>query len=292
MKHYTLTLKNRQMELGERTCIMGILNITPNSFSDGGRFFDTETALAHAEQMARSGADIIDIGGESTRPFSDPVSPEEEIKRVVPVIEKLSERIDIPISIDTTKASVARQAIAAGAAVINDISGLRLDPEIAEVAAQYGAPLILMHMKGTPKTMQAHPHYDDLIGEIGEFLENAIAKARAAGVPQNRIIADPGIGFGKTLSHNLCLINRLNAFERLDVPILVGSSRKSFIRSLLRKNDQPDIDPAHPRVETGTQATVAAAILRGAHIVRVHDVENTVVTARIIDAIRNVSDNP
>ena len=271
MKHYTLTLKNRQMELGERTCIMGILNITPNSFSDGGRFFDTETALAHAEQMARSGADIIDIGGESTRPFSDPVSPEEEIKRVVPV---------------------TRQAIAAGAAVINDISGLRLDPEIAEVAAQYGAPLILMHMKGTPKTMQAHPHYDDLIGEIGEFLENAIAKARAAGVPQNRIIADPGIGFGKTLSHNLCLINRLNAFERLDVPILVGSSRKSFIRSLLRKNDQPDIDPAHPRVETGTQATVAAAILRGAHIVRVHDVENTVVTARIIDAIRNVSDNP
>jgi len=292
MKHYTLTLKNRRMELGERTCVMGILNITPDSFSDGGRFFNTETALIHAEKMARAGADIIDIGGESTRPFSDPVSPEEEADRVLPVIEKLLARIDIPISIDTTRASVARQALGAGAAVVNDISGLRVDPDIAEVAARHGAPLILMHMKGTPKTMQAHPQYDNLIHEVRAFLETAIATAQAAGVPKNSIIADPGIGFGKTISHNLCLINRLGAFEPLDVPILVGSSRKSFIRSLLKKNGQPDIDPTLPQVETGTQATVAAAILRGAHIVRVHDVESTVATARIVDAIRNVPDNP
>lgn len=292
MKRYVLPLKNRRLELGERTCIMGILNVTPDSFSDGGRFFDTEVALAHAERMVRAGADIIDIGGESTRPFSDPVSAEEEADRILPVIEQLLSRIDIPISIDTTKASVARQALAAGAAIVNDISALRMDPDIAGVAARYGAPLILMHMKGTPKTMQEHPWYDDLIGEVRSFLETAIQAATAAGVPRSGIIADPGIGFGKTLAHNLCLINRLDAFESLDVPILVGSSRKAFIRATLKKDGQPDIDPALPQVETGTQATVAASILKGAHIVRVHDVENTFVTAKIIDAIRNVPDNP
>ena len=292
MKQFILSFKNHRLELGHRTCIMGILNITPDSFSDGGRFFDTDMALAHAEQMALAGADIIDIGGESTRPYSDPVSADEEADRVLPVIEKLSGRIPVPISIDTTKAAVARQALAAGAAIVNDISALRADPEIAAVAARFEAPLILMHMKGSPKTMQKDPRYDDLIPEVLDFLEAAIQAAVAGGVPRHLIIADPGIGFGKTIAHNLCLINRLEAFERLDVPILVGPSRKAFIRGILRKEGETDIEPTLPQVETGTQATVAAAILKGAHIVRVHDVEQTFATAKIIDAIRNVPDNP
>lgn len=307
MKRYVLALKNQRIELGRRTCIMGILNVTPDSFSDGGRFFDTEAAIDHAERMVKAGADIIDIGGESTRPFSDPVSAAEEADRVLPVIEKLTSRLSVPISIDTTKAAVARQALAAGAAIVNDISSLRIDPDIAGVAAECGAPLILMHMKGTPKTMQEHPRYDDLIGEIRDFLERAIETAMAAGIPRNGIIADPGIGFGKTIAHNLCLINRLDAFESLDVPILVGSSRKRFIRTILKREapgnemnradqgnpvNRGDFAPTNASIETGTQATVAAAILKGAHIVRVHDVENTFVTAKIIDAVRNVPDNP
>ncbi|WP_373501565.1 dihydropteroate synthase [Desulfococcus sp.] len=292
MKRFTLSFKNHRLELGERTCIMGILNITPDSFSDGGRFFDTDIALAHAERMALAGADIIDIGGESTRPYSDPVSAQEEADRVLPVIEKLSGRIRIPISIDTTKAAVARQALEAGAAVVNDTSALRVDPAIASVAARFEAPLILMHMKGSPKTMQKDPRYDDLIGEILDFLEAAIQGAMAQGVPRRLIIADPGIGFGKTIAHNLCLINRLEAFERLDVPVLVGSSRKAFIRGILKRDGEADIEPTLPQVETGTQASVAAAILKGAHIVRVHDVEQTFATAKIIDAVRNVPDNP
>jgi len=290
MKRYVLSLKNGRLELGRRTCIMGILNITPDSFSDGGRFIDSDSALAHAERMVTAGADIIDIGGESTRPYSDAVSAAEEADRVLPVIETLAARIDVPISIDTTKASVAHQALAAGAAIVNDVSALRMDPDIAGVAAGYGAPLILMHMKGTPKTMQEHPRYDDLIGEIRDFLESAIASAVAAGIPKSGIIVDPGIGFGKTVAHNLCLINRLDAFESLDVPILVGTSRKAFIRNILKKNGYQDIDPALPPVETGTQATVAASILKGAHIIRVHDVASTFVTARIIDAIRNAEE--
>ena len=271
---------------------MGILNITPDSFSDGGRFFDTDIALAHAERMVRAGADILDIGGESTRPYSDPVSAQEEADRVLPVIENLSGRIPIPISIDTTKAAVARQALEAGAAIVNDISALRMDPEMASVAARFGAPLILMHMKGTPKTMQVDPRYEDLMGEILEFLEAAVQTAMAGGMPRHLLIADPGVGFGKTVDHNLCLIRRLSALEPLDMPILVGSSRKAFIRAILKREGEADMEPTLPAVETGTQATVAAAILSGAHIVRVHDVERTVATARIIDAVRNVSDNP
>jgi dihydropteroate synthase len=271
---------------------MGILNVTPDSFSDGGRFFDVEAALAHAERMVAAGADIIDIGGESTRPFSDAVSPQEEADRVVPVIETLARRIEAPISIDTTKASVARQALEAGAAIVNDISALRAEPEIAGVAARHRAPLILMHMKGTPKTMQADPRYDDLIGEVVDFLDAAIRTATDAGVSRDSLIVDPGIGFGKTIAHNLCLIKRLEALECLDAPILVGSSRKAFIRRILQNDAQADIDPTLPQVETGTQATVAAAIMKGAHIVRVHDVDSTFTTARIIDAIRNVPDNP
>lgn len=292
MKPFTLSFQNHHLELGRRTCVMGILNITPDSFSDGGRFFDTDIALAHAERMVRAGADILDIGGESTRPYSDPVSAQEEADRVLPVIENLSGRIPIPISIDTTKAAVARQALEAGAAIVNDISALRMDPEMASVAARFGAPLILMHMKGTPKTMQVDPRYEDLMGEILEFLEAAVQTAMAGGMPRHLLIADPGVGFGKTVDHNLCLIRRLSALEPLDMPILVGSSRKAFIRAILKREGEADMEPTLPAVETGTQATVAAAILSGAHIVRVHDVERTVATARIIDAVRNVSDNP
>jgi dihydropteroate synthase len=292
MKSYVLTFGGHRLELGQRTCIMGILNVTPDSFSDGGRFFGADAALAHAERMAAAGADIIDIGGESTRPFSDPVSAQEEADRVLPVIESLAGRVAVPISIDTTKASVARQALQAGAAIVNDISALRTDPDLASTAARHGAPLILMHMKGTPKTMQADPRYDDLIGEVIAFLDTAIQAAHAGGVPREHVIIDPGIGFGKTIAHNLCLINRLDALACLGAPILVGSSRKAFIRRILNTDARADIEPTLPKVETGTQATVAASILKGAHIVRVHDVESTRATADIIDAIRNVPENP
>ena len=288
MKRYAISWNHHGQEwslrLGERTCVMGILNVTPDSFSDGGIFFDFEKALAQAEKMVAEGADILDIGGESTRPFSDEVSVAEEIRRVVPVIEKLvSGNISVPISIDTAKAEVARQALEAGASIINDISALQNDPKMASVAAEYRMPVILMHMKGTPKTMQVDPHYDDLLGELHLFFEKAIDRAVQSGIERSKIIIDPGIGFGKTLTHNLCLIKGLDAFADLDVPILVGSSRKAFIRTLLKKKEEP----LSPIVETGTQASVAASVLAGAHIVRVHNVGNTRATVSIADAIRN-----
>lgn len=265
---------------------MGILNVTPDSFSDGGKFFKFEDALAQAEKMAEDGADIIDIGGESTRPFSEAVSPEEEMRRVIPVIEALAKHISIPISIDTTKAAVAKAAIGAGASIINDISALRFDPKMGEAAAECGVPLILMHMKGTPGTMQVAPEYDDLIGEIRDFLENAMAQAVSAGVSRSKLIIDPGIGFGKTLEHNLRLIRRLHEFECLNAPILMGPSRKAFIRNILKNETGREITPDLPETEIGTQAAVAASVLNGAHIVRVHHVANTFATVKIIDAIK------
>ncbi len=298
MKTYTLSWKNHRLELGLKTCVMGILNITPDSFSDGGEFFGHDEAVARGEKLAHDGADIIDIGGESTRPFSEPVSAREEMRRVLPVIEKLAARVSVPISIDTTKAEVARQAIRVGAAIINDISSLRFDPDMAGVAEEYGVPLILMHIRGTPKTMQIEPVYDDLIGEIRQFFENAVAVAEKSGVSRSKIIIDPGIGFGKTTEHNLSLIRQLHEFSVLDLPILVGPSRKAFIRKLLKacprlqigNPEEKDIDPQLPQVETGTQAAAAAAILNGAHIVRVHDVAGTRCTAEIIDAVKNSPD--
>ncbi|MFW5854048.1 MAG: dihydropteroate synthase [Thermodesulfobacteriota bacterium] len=286
MKTYTLAWNGRRLELGTRTRIMGIVNVTPDSFSDGGRFYDPDAAVAQGERMAEAGADMIDIGGESTRPYSDPVSEEEEARRVLPVIERLGARISLPISIDTTKSGIAERALEAGADIINDVSALRVDPLLAQVAARAGVPLILMHMKGTPKEMQKNPRYDDLIGEIKSFLAEAVHRAEAAGVSRSNIIVDPGIGFGKTFAHNLQVLNRLEAFAELDLPLLVGSSRKAFIRNLLKSKDQTDLDPESPLVAKGTQATVAAAVLKGAHIVRVHDVEDTRITVRIIDAVR------
>ena len=287
MKAYSLAWGKHRLDFGKRTCIMGVLNVTPDSFSDGGKFFTFDDAVDQGYRLFEEGADILDIGGESTRPFSNPVSEEEEILRVVPVIEKLSKRIPIPISIDTTKAGVAEQAIKAGASMINDVSSLSLDPKMANVAVDYGVPVILMHMLGNPKTMQNEPFYDDLIGEIKTFFENIIDQAENKGISRLKIIIDPGIGFGKTVEHNLLLIQHLHEFKTLKVPIMIGTSRKAFIRNLLKDNTVEEINADSAMVESGTQASVAAAILNGAHIVRVHDVANTRVTVKIIDAVKN-----
>jgi dihydropteroate synthase len=290
-KAYHLSWSNYCLELGRQTCIMGVVNVTPDSFSDGGRFFADAAAVAQGEKLAAEGAAIIDIGGESTRPFSDPVPAEEEIRRVVPVIEKLSRRLSIPISIDTTKAAVARRALQAGASIINDVSALRFDPELAAVAAEFDAPVILMHMLGEPKSMQVEPRYDNLIEDIRKFLENAVEKSQNQGISRSKIIVDPGIGFGKTIEHNLLLIKHIQAFTSLDAPILIGASRKSFIRKILKDEHAKDLPPDLPLVEIGSQAAVAAAILNGAHIVRVHEVATTVATAKILDAMLNAHES-
>lgn len=275
------------MELGPQTCVMGVVNVTPDSFSDGGHFLDPAAAISQAEKMAAAGAGIIDIGGESTRPFSDPITTEEEIDRVVPVIEALAHRIRQPISIDTMKAAVARRALAAGAAMINDISAMTCDAEMVSVARAWDVPVVLMHMQGTPKTMQAKPHYTDVTAEVCAYLLAAADRLQSAGVSRSRIILDPGIGFGKAFIHNLLLLKHLKVLVEMGYPLLVGTSRKSFIRRLVRDDQQSDIHPEHPLVETGTQATVTAAILAGAQIIRVHDVANTMATVKVIDAIRN-----
>jgi dihydropteroate synthase len=287
MGTYHLSWGDHKLVFGEQTRIMGVLNVTPDSFSDGGIFFSFDDAVAQGEKMCEDGADILDIGGESTRPFSDSVPAEEEIRRVVPVIEELVTRVSTPISIDTTKSEVARRALEAGAAIINDVSALRLDPGMADLAAAYDVPLILMHMLGTPKTMQIEPAYDDLIGEIKAFLESAIDRAIQKGVLKSKIIIDPGIGFGKTKAHNLAVIRHLSALKSLDVPILIGPSRKAFIRNILKDKNLKDIRPDLPVVETGTQAAVAASVLYGAHMVRVHNVASTRATLQIADAIKN-----
>lgn len=287
MKHYTLAWGDRRLTLGPRTRVMGIVNVTPDSFSDGGRFLSCDDAIAQGLRLMDEGADILDIGGESTRPFSDPVPAEEELRRVIPVIEALARRGTIPISIDTTKSDVARQALEAGASIINDVSALRVDPAMADVAVDCDVPIILMHMLGTPKTMQVDPEYDDVVAAVCAFLRQAVARAVQAGIDARRIIVDPGIGFGKTFTHNLQLLHDLKALQALNCPVLVGSSRKAFIRHLLKPRGEKDIRADLPIVATGTQATVAACALQGAHIVRVHEVADTRATLKIIDAIRN-----
>ena len=283
-----LSWNSHHLEIGKRTLIMGIVNVTPDSFSDGGILFNCDDAVAHGEKMVEDGADIIDIGGESTRPFSDSVSAQEEIRRVIPVIEELAKRVSVPISIDTTKATVAKRALEAGASMINDIGALRLDPDMASVVSEHGVPVILMHMLGTPKTMQNFPEYDDLIKEVKSFLADAISRAEKSEIPKTNIIIDPGIGFGKTVEHNLLLLKNLHEFLSLGVPVLIGSSRKAFIRKILKDETVQDISPDLPMVETGTQASIVAAIFNGAHIVRVHDVANTRATVKIADAIKHV----
>jgi len=260
-----------------KTRIMGILNVTPDSFSDGGRYFDVKSAVRRAGEMAREGADIIDIGGESSRPGSRRISSEEELDRVLPVVEALADAIDKPISVDTYKGLVARRALEKGAAYINDITALSGDDEMAGIISRSGAGVVLMHMKGDPETMQDSPFYRDVVGEISVYLQAAVHKAEAAGIDPAKIIIDPGIGFGKTLEHNLEILNRLAEFKKLGKPVLVGVSRKSFIGALTGKD-------AGGRL-LGTASSVSAAVLNGADMVRVHDVAEMREVARVAEAI-------
>ena len=268
---------------------MGILNVTPDSFSDGGQFVSLDAALAHAEQMISEGADIIDVGGESTRPGGEPVTVEQEIKRVVPVIEALAKRTEIPISVDTTKSEVARVALDAGAAIVNDISALRFDFYIADAVARAGAGLVLMHSRGTPATMHRLPPVADIMHEVTHSLRASINMAERRGVKRESIVIDPGIGFGKSQEQNLELLAKLDqliaAFP--DYPLLIGTSRKSFIGRLLA-DETGTPAPPEGRVH-GTMATITTAILHGAHIVRVHDVKAAVETVRTADSLAALS---
>ncbi len=273
----TLDIRGRRLILGPTTRLMGIVNVTPDSFSDGGVFFDPERAVEHALALACEGADILDVGGESTRPGSLPVPADEELARVLPVIRKLRPRTGVLISVDTTKSAVARAALDAGADIVNDTSALRDDPEMAAVVARSGAAVVLMHMKGTPRTMQEAPHYDDLVGEIRSFLAARCRAAEAAGIAAERIIVDPGIGFGKTAEHNLALIERLDAFRDLGRPLCVGFSRKAFIGRVLGL-------PPGERLE-GTIAAAVLSVSRGAEILRVHDVGPVARAVRMAEAI-------
>jgi dihydropteroate synthase len=286
MKNYAMLWQGRRLALGPRTLVMGVLNVTPDSFSDGGRFYAVEAAVQQGLRLAAEGADILDVGGESTRPFAAPVPLEEELERVLPVIAALAERVCVPISIDTVKASVARRALEAGASLVNDISALRADPDMAAVVAAADVPVILMHMRGEPRTMQVAPVYADVTREVATFLSEACDRAVTVGIPRSRIIVDPGIGFGKSFAHNLQLLRQLPRLEDLGVPILVGTSRKAFVRHLLKPPGAQDLPADAPVVVQGTQATVAAAALGGAHMVRVHDVAAARVTLTIVDAIR------
>ena len=263
--------------IGERPLIMGILNVTPDSFSDGGKFFDSEKAIDQALYMVESGADIIDIGGESSRPGSSGISSKEELKRVLPIIKQVADKVEVPISIDTIKSDVARRALDSGASIINDISALRADKKIADVAAKHDSYLILMHMRGTPGDMQDNTEYDDIIGEISQFLKDAAQKAIKAGVSEDKIIIDPGIGFGKSVEGNFVIMKNLDRFLELGYALLVGASRKSFIGKTL------DLD-VDRRLE-GSLAAVCYAVLNGADIVRVHDVAETKRALTIIEKI-------
>jgi dihydropteroate synthase len=281
MKDRHWKIARGSLAYGKRTLVMGVLNVTPNSFSDGGQFLSVDNALIHAIQMIADGADIIDVGGESTRPGAKPISEAEELRRVVPVIEGLTAKGAMPISIDTTKAVVARAALEAGAQIVNDISGLRFDEQLADEVAAAGAGLVLMHSRGTPETMQRLSPETDILSAVTNRLRDSIAVAERHGVRREAIAIDPGIGFGKTGEQNIELIAKINRLvqEFPEFPIVVGTSRKSFIGRLL--GDAPVNQRLH-----GTMATVSAAVLRGAHIVRVHDVKAAVETVKIADAVK------
>ena len=287
-KQFRLRLPSRTLLLGERTLIMGVLNVTPDSFSDGGAFLDAQAAVARALELERDGADILDIGGESTRPAALPVSAREELSRVLPLFEALRGKLRIPISVDTQKSEVAETALAAGAEIVNDISALRTDPGLAGVARQAGAPVILMHMRGTPRTMQRGPFARDVVRDLMIGLREALARARRAGLAKSQILLDPGIGFGKSHEQNFEILARLPEFARLGCPILIGTSRKAFLGKALAKQGEPPLPPGERLL--GTAATVTAAILGGAHIVRVHDVAEIARVVRVADAIVNPED--
>jgi dihydropteroate synthase len=294
-KLFRLRLPAQTLLLGKRTLIMGVLNVTPDSFSDGGKFFRAHDAVEHALSMQRAGADLIDIGAESTRPGSSGTTTREELRRLLPVLQALRGKLKIPISIDTRKAAVAEIALGAGAAIINDVSGLKNDPHIAEVAARHRVPLILMHMRGEPRTMQKTPFARDVLKDVTQGLRASIEKARKAGVLKSQIVIDPGIGFGKSFRQNYELLERLPELAKLGYPLLVGTSRKGFLGATLaltktRTKKARSAKPAPPPVPAedriwATAATVTASILRGAHIVRVHDVPEMVQVARVADCL-------
>ena len=277
-KPMLLKCGSRTLDLSRRTYIMGILNVTPDSFSDGGEFFEPQRAIERGIQMAEQGADIIDVGAESTRPGADPLSQQQELERLIPVVEQLARVIDVPISVDTYKSQIAEAAIAAGATMINDISGLRFDSDMKTIAARYNVPVAVMHIKGVPKNMQLDPDYDDLIDEIYQYLADSIKLAMNAGLNRDQIIIDPGIGFGKRLLDNYTIIKRLREFSTLACPILIGPSRKSFIGKILDA-------PPDQRLE-GTAAAVAIGIQNGANIVRVHDVAAMKRVCQIADMMK------
>ncbi|MCR4319809.1 MAG: dihydropteroate synthase [Candidatus Brocadiaceae bacterium] len=268
-----------KLHLGRRTHVMGILNVTPDSFYDGKRYDTAENAVNHALKMIEEGADIIDVGGESTRPGAYPISEAEELKRVIPLIKILSKQTRKPISIDTYKAKVAEKAIDAGASIINDIGGLLTDKYMAKVAAEAKAPVIIMHKKGNPRTMQKYPIRKNVMSEIMSYLRKSVSRAINAGIDEDKIILDPGIGFGKTLHQNLEILKRLKEFKTMGFPILIGTSRKKFIGTILKLSTRERL--------YGTLATLAIAVMNGAHIVRVHDVREAVQVVKICDAIGN-----
>lgn len=278
-KKYEWSWGRYHLSFGDKTLIMGVINVTPDSFSDGGLFYGREEAVARGESLAAEGADILDIGGESTRPFSQPLAAGEERTRIVPVIRELAKRVRIPISVDTYKAEVAAAALDAGAALVNDISALRLDSAMTAVLRNHGVPVILMHMQGTPRDMQSHPHYGDLLTEVHSFFEERLVWAEEQGLGRDRVLIDPGIGFGKNLEHNCLLIKRLDFFSDLDCPILMGTSRKSFIGKLTGQGNPRDR-------EWGTAATTAISAWLGAHVIRVHQVDSCRQVLRIMDALR------
>lgn len=274
-----LEFRNRILDLSQPR-VMGILNRTPDSFSDGGRFSDFDTALRHAEAMVRDGADLLDIGGESTRPGADSVSEQQELDRVIPVIEKLAAEFDVPVSVDTSKPAVMRAAVAAGAGMINDVYGLRL-PGALTAAVECGVPVCVMHMQGEPRSMQQHPHYDDVVTDVKRFLAERLDACVAAGLPRGRVAIDPGFGFGKNLEHNLALLRALRNFAEMGQPLLVGLSRKSMLGTLLGGA------PAGARLHASVAAAVIG-VMNGAHIVRCHDVAPTVEALKVAAAARIV----
>ena len=276
---FDVTYPHGKLHLGGKTHVMGILNITPDSFYDGKRYNTVKNAVDHALKMVEEGADIIDVGGESTRPGAHPVSEAEELKRIIPLIKILSKQIQKPISIDTYKAKVAENAIDAGASIVNDIGGLLMDKHMAKVAAEAKVPVIIMHKKGKPRTMQKYPIRKNVMSEIMSYLRKSISRAINAGIDEDKIILDPGIGFGKTLHQNLEILKRLKEFKNMGFPILIGTSRKKFIGTILKLSVQERL--------YGTLATLAIAVMNGAHIVRVHDVREAVQVVRICDAIGN-----
>lgn len=277
-RKFTVRLPSRTLRVGGKTLIMGVLNVTPDSFSDGGKFLDCDSAVGHALEMERDGADIIDIGAESTRPGAESLLVSEELKRLLPVLEKLRGKLKIPISVDTQKAEVADAAISAGAEIVNDISALRFDPRMGELVSKHKAAIILMHMRGRPRTMQKGPFARDVVRDVSSGLREALRRAQRAGIARSQILVDPGIGFGKNYKQNFQILARLSELARLGCPIVVGTSRKAFIGHTLG-------GVAENARAWGTAATVAASILNGAHIVRVHDVKEMAQVARLADQV-------